>query len=158
SAARAAAPSLAGRIKIFPNVIAAAALAAARAAEPDTTGASRAGPVRIGYIGRIHPEKGLALLVEAARRLDQRPDLPDWTLTLRGPVDVPRGGGGPAFVAELEKLGAPLITRGRLRLEPPEFSAEALARAYAMIDIFAYPSLATQGETFGVAIAEAMAS
>lgn len=151
TAARLAAPRLSSRIKIFPNIIQVPRAPAARPPNIKT-------PISIGYIGRLHPEKGLRILVEAALRLAAMPDLPAWTLTLRGPSDIPRGGGGPEFLEDLRRLGAPLIADGRLRFEPPEFAPEALAAAYADIDLFAYPSLAARGETFGVGIAEAMAS
>jgi glycosyltransferase involved in cell wall biosynthesis len=41
---------------------------------------------------------------------------------------------------------------------PPEFDPAKLALHYGALDIFCYPSLAEQGETFGVAVAEAMAA
>lgn len=151
-AAAAVAPALASRLKIFPNVIDHASLAAAR--RPSAPGA----PVRIGYIGRLHPEKGLELLVRAARLLASRADLPPWTLSLTGPADVPRGGGGEAFVAGLRSLAGPLLADGRVSFCPPEFDPAALALRYGALDIFAYPSLAANGETFGVSIAEAMAA
>lgn len=146
------APALVERVKIFPNVIAFGQLAAAR--RPAPAGA----PVRLGYIGRLHPEKGLELLVRAARLLAETTDLPRWTLLLRGPDDVPRGGGGEAFLQHLRSLAPALFADGRVAFAPAEFDPAALADAYGALDIFAYPSLAASGETFGVSIAEAMAS
>lgn len=146
------APALVDRVKIFPNVIACGQLAAAR--RPSATDA----PVRIGYIGRLHPEKGLELLVRAARLLAEAPGLPPWTLLLRGPADVPRGGGGDAFLQQLRALAPALFADGRVAFAPAEFDPAALADAYGALDIFAYPSLAASGETFGVSVAEAMAS
>ena len=145
-------PALSGRVKIFPNVIDHRALSAAR--RPASAGA----PVRLGYIGRLHPEKGLELLVRAARLLADDPALPPWTLLLRGPSDIPRGGFGEDFLRQLRDLAGPLATDGRLSFAPPEFDASALSSAYGAIDIFAYPSLAASGETFGVSVAEAMAA
>lgn len=111
----------------------------------------------IGYIGRIHPEKGLLLLAAAVRILSQDTSLPPWRVQLIGPQEVADGGGGPAFVAALQRAaGSP--TTDRLRIQGPEFGVEALARLYAQIDVFCYPSIAEQGETFGVAVAEAMAA
>jgi glycosyltransferase involved in cell wall biosynthesis len=146
------APALVERVEIFPNVIACGQLAAARRPAPPGS------PVRLGYIGRLHPEKGLELLVRAARLLAEKSDLPRWTLLLRGPGDVPRGGGGEPFLQHLRDLAAPLFTDGRLAFAPAEFDPAALADAYGALDIFAYPSLAASGETFGVSVAEAMAS
>jgi len=145
-------PALVERVKIFPNVITCGPLAAARRPAPVDA------PLRIGYIGRIHPEKGLELLVLAAALLARQSDLPAWSLTLRGPVDIPRGGGGEPFLQRLRSLAAPLFDDGRLAFAPAEFDPAALASAYGALDLFAYPSLAASGETFGVSVAEAMAS
>jgi glycosyltransferase involved in cell wall biosynthesis len=41
---------------------------------------------------------------------------------------------------------------------PPVFDDNGLKQVYHDTDIFCYPSIAAQGETFGVAIAEAMAA
>lgn len=43
-------------------------------------------------------------------------------------------------------------------MAPPEYDPERLARLYGGTDVFCYPSLAEKGETFGVAVAEAMAA
>ncbi len=146
-------PSLAPRIFPFPFPIDWDRLAAAAAAQPRAPGA----PIVIGYIGRLHPEKGVHLLAAACARLAARKDLPPWRLVLLGPQSVPQGGGGDAYLAALRsELAA--VPPGRLELAPPEFDPAALARRYAAIDVFCYPSLAEGGETFGVAVAEAMAA
>jgi glycosyltransferase involved in cell wall biosynthesis len=114
-------------------------------------------PVVIGYIGRIHPEKGIGLLLQAAVRLAERRDLPAWRLELVGPIQVDSGGGGPEFLAELRaKHGGGL--GDRLSFSGPEFDPAKLAERYGSMDVFCYPSIAEQGETFGVAVAEAMAA
>jgi glycosyltransferase involved in cell wall biosynthesis len=46
----------------------------------------------------------------------------------------------------------------RLSLQGPEFDPARLAGMYAKIDVFCYPSTSEHGETFGVAVAEAMAA
>jgi glycosyltransferase involved in cell wall biosynthesis len=63
------------------------------------------------------------------------------------------GGGGEAFVAELnrEMDGLPV------RFEAPVFDPEALAKVYDEADVFVYPSVAETGESFGIAPLEAMA-
>lgn len=152
------APALHSRLKIVPNTISHQRLSSARALNVPMAGQTQPRPLRLGYIGRLHPEKGLSLLVEAARRLAARTDLPPWQLDLRGPQDVARGGGGHAFVSTLRSIAPELFANNIINLEPPEFDPDALARAYATLDIFVYPSLAASGETFGVAVAEAMAS
>lgn len=119
--------------------------------------AAASGPaLTIGYVGRIHPDKGIRQLLAAAAALATRPGLPDWRLELTGPWTVPEGGGGEAFRAELEReFGAALGPR--LRFHGPEFDPVKLAARYASLDVFCYPSR-DRGETFGVAVAEAMAA
>ena len=145
-------PRLASRIALFPYPIDWPLLAGARAA------ATRpAAPLVIGYVGRLHPEKGLDLLLAAARLLAQRDGLPPWTLEIVGPVGVAAGGGGEAWWHGLQAEFAPALG-GRLRQSGAEFDPKKLADRYAAMDIFCYPSVAEEGETFGVAVAEAMAA
>ena len=148
---RAENPSLAARISPFPYPIAWGlhARSAAKSAPPT--------PLRIGYVGRIHPEKGLHLLLAAAARLAERADLPAWRLDLVGPVSVAQGGGGAACRDALVREFGPALG-DRLTFLPAEFDATRLAALYGAMDVFCYPSLAEEGETFGVAVAEAMAA
>ena len=74
-----------------------------------------------------------------------------------GPVSVAQGGGGEAFRDGLGREFAPVLG-DRLAFLPAEFDATRLAATYGALHIFCYPSLAEQGETFGVAVAEAMAA
>ena len=114
-------------------------------------------PLTLGFVGRLHPEKGLELLLSAAALLSARDDLPPWRLHLVGPVAIPSGGGGAAwFEAIRQRIGGALGQR--LEIFPPEFDGAKLTQRYQALDIFCYPSLAAQGETFGVAVAEAMAA
>ncbi|HTZ19596.1 MAG TPA: glycosyltransferase family 4 protein, partial [Opitutaceae bacterium] len=115
-------------------------------------------PVKIGYVGRFHREKGLDLLVESALLLAHRSDLPPWHLLLCGPRDIVQGGSGEIYATGLERRLAAALPRDRFALRAPVFSAERLTRLYQELDVFCYPSLATRGETFGVAVAEAMAA
>ena len=149
---RAENPRLAPRIALFPYPIDWPLLARAReiAARPPA-------PLVIGYVGRLHPEKGLPLLLGAARLLAQRPGLPDWALEIVGPVSVPAGGGGEAWWDALVGEFSPALG-ARLRTSGPEFDPGRLAVRYAAMDVFCYPSIAEAGETFGVAVAESMAA
>jgi glycosyltransferase involved in cell wall biosynthesis len=114
-------------------------------------------PLTIGYVGRIHPEKGLEQMLAAGEILAANPDLPPWRMVLIGPVSVQQGGGGEAYRDRLAaSYGARL--EGRLQFVPPVFEAEALARHYGNIDVFCYPSLAAQGEGLSIAPIEAMAA
>jgi len=114
--------------------------------------------VRILYVGRIHPEKGLELLASAlkllaASDLGRKDKEMDWECVLVGPVAEQEGGGGEAFVAELRAMtdGLPV------RIEAPVFDPASLVRIYNDADIFVYPSVAERGESFGIAPLEAMA-
>lgn len=144
----AAEPSLRDRIRIVPFPIDYAMLReAADSRSPRKT-------FHFGYAGRIHPEKGIDLLIRAANRLGAESD---WKLTLTGPFEVQAGGGGPAY---LEKLRAMIDERVRSRItfSGPVNKAAELARFYASVDVFCYPSIAAQGEALGVAPLEAMAA
>lgn len=117
-----------------------------------------ADPVVIGFVGRLNREKGLPLLAAAVAQLAQRTDLPPWRVLLCGPSDVARGGSGDAFVNELRATFAAALPPDRYAFLPPEFDPAKLAAVYRQIDVFCYPSLAERGETFGVAVVEAMAA
>jgi glycosyltransferase involved in cell wall biosynthesis len=78
-------------------------------------------------------------------------------LELVGPIAVAAGGGGEGFVAGLEARFRSSLG-DRLQFSGPEFDPAQLAQRYGAMDIFCYPSVAEQGETFGVAVAEAMAA
>lgn len=114
-------------------------------------------PVVIGYVGRLHPEKGLESLLAATARLANRPDLPNWRLEIVGPAEVRAGGGGEPWRDDLAARFAPQLG-SRMNFRPAEFDPERLASIYGAMDVFCYPSLAENGETFGVAVAEAMAA
>jgi len=114
-------------------------------------------PFEIGYIGRIHPEKGLEPFLEAGCLLLPRTDLPAWRISLTGPVSVVQGGGGEAYRDRLlaqygERLGI------RLQIQAPVFDPVELAKIYGGFEIFCYPSRAAKGEGLSIAPLEAMAA
>ncbi len=109
------------------------------------------GPPRVLYAGRIHPEKGVDVLLSAARRLaDAGRRL---SLEIVGPWTVAEGGGGPDYRRHLQQLAGGLP----VTWAEPVYDRPALARVYRAAEIFCYPSVAERGETFGVAPLEAMA-
>lgn len=100
------------------------------------------------YCGRIHPEKGLELLVTAANAL---PD--GWTLLIVGPWKTTEGGGGETYLRTLKTM----FDASKVRFIEPIYDIEKLNLLYREATIFVYPSVAEQGETFGLAPLEAMA-
>jgi len=145
-------PRLAGRIKVCGYPIGWAALSPSR-------GSPRpAGPLTLGYVGRIHREKGLDILVAALADLTRRPGLPAWRVVLCGPQSVAEGGSGEDYARTVERSLTAWLPPGTCELLPPVFAPARLAEVYRKIDVFCYPSVAIKGETFGVAVAEAMAA
>ena len=142
--------ALAGRIFRFPNPI-------DWQLHHDASRQNTTGPLTIGYIGRIHPEKGLEQLLEAALLLAVRSDLPPWRLEFIGPVSVQEGGGGEAYRDALQTRYQSRLD-GRFTIRPPVYDASALALDYGRLSIFCYPSLAAKGEGLSIAPMEAMAA
>jgi glycosyltransferase involved in cell wall biosynthesis len=115
-------------------------------------------PLTIAYIGRLHREKGLDLFLAGLRLLAAEKNLPRWRAILCGPAEVSQGGSGPDYAAGLARQAAEFLPPDRFAIVPPIFDDAALKQIYHQTDIFCYPSLAARGETFGVAVAEAMAA
>ncbi|MEA3213386.1 MAG: hypothetical protein QOE70_6443 [Chthoniobacter sp.] len=134
------APQLRSKVRVIPNPL------------PDETEPpSREKEKVILFAGRIHPEKGLELLVQAFALLRERSaEAREWRLLLAGPWRAAEGGGGEDFRHML---------RGRnVEMLGPIFDAERLRELYARAAIFVYPSLADRGEASPVAPLEAMAA
>ncbi|WP_018292225.1 glycosyltransferase family 4 protein [Verrucomicrobium sp. 3C] len=106
------------------------------------------------FVGRIHPEKGVHLLVEAWKGLAEKTKR-NWRLVLVGPWEDSVGGGGEAYYRRLDEessgCGFPIEWKG------PVYNPKALQDLYRTASLFVYPSLAERGESFGVAPLEAMA-
>jgi glycosyltransferase involved in cell wall biosynthesis len=151
-------PSLAAVTRVCGYPIDWRLLAQADPAAPALAGGDAPAPLTLGYVGRLHEEKGLALLADALALVAGRADVPAWRLLLCGPSDVARGGSGSAFRSQLAHRLARGIGADRFRFLEPQFHERSLAGIYRQLDVFCYPSLAAQGETFGVAVAEAMAA
>ena len=137
-------PSAAARVRVIPNPLPFA---------PERPVAWEKKTKTVLFAGRIHREKGIELLLEAWRQLRQAKRLEGWRLKLIGPVKSSEGGGGEAWAGKLQRRFAAPDVEWRA----PIYDAEELNRAYERATIFAYPSLAVKGETFGVAVLEAMA-
>ena len=112
------------------------------------------GEKRILYVGRVHPEKGIALLLDAMMLIPAE-QLAGWKLVVVGPAEAKYGGGGEAYLADLkrrsEKISDKIVWTGAI------FDTDCLNEYYRSASLFVYPSLAEKGETFGLAPLEAMA-
>jgi glycosyltransferase involved in cell wall biosynthesis len=105
------------------------------------------------YVGRIHPEKGLDTLLRALPLGAHRSRI---FLRLVGPA-AETSGGDPGYADQLRELAGELgLTAADWRLDPPVFDDRQLAGIYRQAAIFAYPSRAVTGETFGISVLEAM--
>lgn len=100
------------------------------------------------YCGRVHPEKGLHLLIQAMRLLKN-----PWPLRIVGPWQIDQGGGGAAYKNELTHAAQELP----VTFVGPVHQADGLNEEYQAATVFIYPSIAEKGETFGLAPLEAMA-
>lgn len=98
---------------------------------------------RLLFLGRLHPIKGIELLLEAWQALQDFH--PDWDLAIAGKGDE-------AYVASLQELAS------RLKLQRAEFIGpvygDAKKRLYMASNLFVLPTFT---ENFGMAIAEAQA-
>lgn len=104
----------------------------------------------IGYTGRIHPEKGIDLLIKAFRHIHRMHR--NVILKIVGPISIAEGGGGSNYMAHLSNLSNELP----VYFEPPIYDSQKLAECLRSFDYYCYPSLADKGESFGVAPLEAM--
>lgn len=101
------------------------------------------------YCGRVHREKGLHLLGPMTEELAKL----GWRMVIVGPWSIREGGSGDEYREVLEDL----LNKSVTEFVGSVHDVRKLARYYAAASIFVYPSLAEQGETFGLAPLEAMA-
>ena len=98
---------------------------------------------RLLFLGRIHPIKGLEMLLEAWRVLQSRH--PDWELMIAGKGDE-------VYVATLKAMAADLHL-ARVEFRGATYG-DAKHRLFRSAEIFVLP---THTENFGMAVAEALA-
>jgi glycosyltransferase involved in cell wall biosynthesis len=107
------------------------------------------------FVGRIHPEKGIELLLRALLLLP-REILLAWKLKIVGPHEEHLGGGGDKFLRAMQQLGHQ--SAGEVQWLGSIFDEAELSAQYRSALIFVYPSIAETGEALPVAPLEAMAS
>src|SRR4029077_12476654 len=140
------APAIAERVRCIPNPFDTRTFST-----PATAPADRSEKT-ILYVGRVHPEKGLDVLIRAFEQVRIR----HLSVRLRivGPISADEGGGGEAYFAKLRQLANGLP----VELCKPEFDVLRLANIYRDADLFCYPSMAEKGEALPVAPLEAMST
>lgn len=112
---------------------------------PDGAGLGTPGAERVVLaLGRIHPKKGLDVLVRAWAQIAA--DRGDWRLRIIGPAELDHD-------AELQSLALSLGATG-LTIEGPMYG-DAKTAALRDADLFVLP---TRNENFGLTVAEALAA
>lgn len=96
------------------------------------------------YLGRLHPKKGIDILIRAWGAIATR--RPEWRLRLIGPSE-------DGYDSKLRQLVAKLQVP-RVSIEGPAYGPDRLA-AYRRASLFALPTL---NENFGMVVAEALAA
>lgn len=99
------------------------------------------GKLRLAFLSRVHPKKGLDILLPALSRMP-----PHVTLDIYGDGD-------PSYIETLNKEIAALDLTNRVSFKGP-VTGEAKMRAFTECDIFVLP---THSENFGIVVAEALA-
>lgn len=110
-------------------------------------------PNLVLFVGRIHPEKGIHLLLQAAALAAR--SAPELHFRIVGPWASRFGGGGEAFQKTLTTLVAQ--SGAHVEFVGPVFDESELAGHYARASVFVYPSTAELGEASPVAPLEALA-
>lgn len=110
-------------------------------------------PSTLLFLGRIHPEKGVLELIKAFKNTPFN-IRKGWKLCLRGPWRFEQGGGGESYLSQVKseaKDGGSTV-----EILEPTFSVTELKASLERAKLFVYPSFAEKGETFGLAVLEAM--
>ncbi|MCP4661492.1 MAG: glycosyltransferase [bacterium] len=110
---------------------------------PRPGGASTSGPRRLLFLARIHPIKGIDVLLRAWREVERR--FPEWELEVIGTERR-------EHLARVRKLAGELGVE-RVSFPGPAYG-EAKTDAFRRSDLYVMPSHA---ESFGITVAEALA-
>lgn len=108
-------------------------------------------PNSILYVGRVHPEKGIEILIDSFKEIHRK--FPDAHLSIVGPHLTSEGGAGLAYLNKLKSLAEDFP----ITFHSPIFATAELAHIYQQHSIFCYPVLADSAEAMCIAPIEAMA-
>jgi glycosyltransferase involved in cell wall biosynthesis len=139
-------PALSNRVAMIPNLLPFPSISR------QAMQANAERPRVLLFVGRVHPEKGIHLLIEAYTRIDSMVKR-EWKLHIVGPWTIEEGGGGAAYLERLKSASKDLPITFFGSVHDPD----ALSQHYHAAPVFVYPSLAAKGESFGLAPLEAMA-
>ncbi len=140
------APKLASKVSVVPNPVPHSTSAATPTPVPNR-------PKTMLYVGRVHPEKGVHVLIDAFIR-GTAAAFKDWKLMIVGPIETKFGGGGSEYFSKLKRVTA--SAAAQVEFAGPIFDQVGLEEAFRSARLFVYPSLAERGESFGLAPLEAM--
>ena len=101
------------------------------------------GPRRLLFLGRIHAVKGVDVLLQAWRQVQE--SFPDWMLSIAGPGDRD-------YIQRVRRM-ADALKLDRASFLGPVFGQRKW-ESYQRADLFVLP---TRSENFGVAVAESLA-
>jgi glycosyltransferase involved in cell wall biosynthesis len=104
---------------------------------------AEAGPRRLLFLGRMHPKKGIDMLLRAWSQLEPR--FPEWELRIVGKNEQ-------GYQAQMQELAASLGLK-RVGFPGPAYGQEK-TEEYESAHLFVLP---THSENFGMAVAEALA-
>jgi len=104
------------------------------------------------YVGRLHSEKGLHILIKAFSTFHQV-FKSDWKLVIVGPYKIHEGGGGDDYFQGLKQLANGL----NVEFIGPIYEEKELIKYYSIASIFCYPAQHGSGDAAPVAPREAMA-
>jgi glycosyltransferase involved in cell wall biosynthesis len=110
---------------------------------PEPAGPKANGLRRLLFLGRLHPVKGIDILLRAWQQIEHR--FPEWELQIVG-------GSSSGYQEQMELLAGSLGIR-RVRFPGPALGLDK-TRQFQQAELFVLPS---HSENFGVAVAEALA-
>lgn len=106
------------------------------------------------FTGRLHPEKGVHVLIEAFIMLSKKHEIGNWKLLIIGPHEYSEGGGGNNYFSILKLLSQ---NQNNIEFIGTVYNENELIEYYAKSSIFCYPAQRQSGDAAPVAPREAMA-